>query len=91
MSEPVSLLTLQFLAWIDARPRTFAEARQAWRSTCPTTCAWEDAISEGLIAFETRGERLTDRSAVGLSAQGRAVLRAHQAAGPSTPATLAAD
>ena len=79
MPQPVSLLTLQFLAWIDARPRTYAEARQAWRSTCPTTCAWEDAISEGLIAFETGGARLTDRSRVLLSARGRTALESHPA------------
>ncbi len=74
MSPPVRLLTLQFLAWIDARPRTYAEARQAWRSTCPTTCAWEDAISEGLTEFETGDARLTDHSRVRLSARGRAAL-----------------
>jgi hypothetical protein len=71
------LLTLQFLAWVECRPRTYSEARQAWRSTCPTTCAWEDALSEGLIQFETGGGRLTDCSRVMLSARGRAVLEAH--------------
>ena len=74
--RPVSLLTLQFLAWIEARPRTYSEARQAWRSTCPTTCAWEDALSEGLIEFETAGGRLTGRSRVVLSGRGRALLEA---------------
>jgi hypothetical protein len=73
------LLTLQFLAWVDARPRTYAEARQAWRSSCPTTCAWEDAISENLIEFETSGGRVTDGSPVVLSARGRATLDAHDA------------
>ena len=76
MPQSVSLLTLQFLAWIESRPRTYAEARQAWRSTCPTTCAWEDAISEGLIAFETGGARLSDQSRVVLSARGLAALLA---------------
>lgn len=79
MPHSVSLLTLQFLAWVESRPRTYAEARQAWRSTCPTTCAWEDAITEGLIAFETGGDRLTDESRVVLSARGRATLGAHAA------------
>ena len=74
MPHSVSLLTLQFLAWVESRQRTYAEARQAWRSTCPTTCAWEDAISDGLIEFETGGGRLTDQSWVVLSAQGRAAL-----------------
>ncbi len=79
MSQPTSLLTLQFLAWVESRPRTYAEARQAWRSTCPTTCAWEDAISENLIEFDTSSGRLTDGSRVALSASGRAVLAAHSA------------
>src|SRR5262245_30921641 len=28
-------LTLELLRWIDSRPRTYAEAMEAWRSTCP--------------------------------------------------------
>jgi hypothetical protein len=88
--HPVSLLTLQFLAWVDSRPRTYSEARQAWRSTCPTTCAWEDALSEGLIEFETGGERLTDCSRVVLSARGRAVLEAQaERSQPIAPAVAA--
>ncbi len=72
----MSLLTLQFLIWVSNRPRSYAEARQAWRSTCPTTCAWEDAISEGLIEFETGSGRLTGDTRVRLSAHGRAALQA---------------
>jgi len=72
-----NLLTLQFLAWVESRPRTYAEVRHAWRSTCPTTCAWEDALSESLIEFETDGGRLTNSSRVVLSARGRALLEAH--------------
>jgi hypothetical protein len=34
MPDSVSLLTLEFLAWIDSRPHTYAEAIEAWRSTC---------------------------------------------------------
>jgi hypothetical protein len=71
-----SLLTLQLLSWITSQPRSYAEARQAWRSTCPTTCAWEDAISEGLIEFETGSGRITGDTAVRLSASGRAALQA---------------
>jgi len=69
-----NLLTLQFLAWVESRLRTYSETRQAWRSTCPSTCAWEDALSESLVEFETDGGRLTDSSRVVLSARGRAVL-----------------
>jgi hypothetical protein len=90
MSQPVSLLTLQFLAWVESQPRTYAEARQAWRSTCPTTCAWEDAISESLIEFEIGGGRLGENSRVILSARGRAALRAHLTNELAAPA-IAAD
>ena len=90
MPQPVNLLTLQFLTWVESRPRTYAEARQAWRSTCPTTCAWEDAISDGLIEFETAGGRLTDCSRVLLSARGRAALHAEGAAIEAVTPSLAA-
>ncbi|HXP72843.1 MAG TPA: hypothetical protein VN823_01755 [Stellaceae bacterium] len=90
MPHSVSLLTLQFLAWVDSRPRTYAEARQAWRSTCPTTCAWEDALSESQIEFETGGGRLTDRSPVVLSARGRAALQAKTEVGETLAPSIAA-
>lgn len=90
MRHPVTLLTLQFLAWVESRPRSYAEARQAWRSTCPTTCAWEDAISENLIEFETAGGRLTDGSRVVLSARGRALLEVRaETAEPNAPSIAA--
>lgn len=88
--HPVSLLTLQFLAWVETRPRSYSEARQAWRSTCPTTCAWEDALSDGLIEFETGGGRLTDRSRLVLSARGRALLQAHVESSEPTAPRIAA-
>jgi hypothetical protein len=72
MPRPVSLLTIEFLGWVASRPRTHAEAREAWRSTCPTTCAWEDAISAGLIQFENGGGLAESR--VILTPQGRAAL-----------------
>jgi hypothetical protein len=90
MPHPVSLLTLQFLTWVESRPRTYAEARRAWRSTCPTTCACEDALSENLIEFETGGGRLSDHSRVVLSARGRAALEAQTGSdGPAAPSLAA--
>jgi len=85
-----NLLTLQFLAWVESRPRTYAETRQAWRSTCPSTCAWEDALSESLVECETDGGRLTESSRVVLSAKGRALLEAHaNTRAPSAPGIAA--
>ena len=75
MSGSASLLTIQLLSWLAARPRSYAELKEAWRSTCPLTCAWEDAFNDGLVALAAGGER-TDRASVVLTPRGRAVLAA---------------
>ena len=72
MLEPPTLLTLEFLAWTASRPRTYAEAMEAWSSRCPRNSVWEDALMEGLIqvgSAETMGE-----SKVILTPRGRAIL-----------------
>ena len=45
VASEAKLLTVQFLKWIAERPRRYAELRDAWSSTCPLNCAWEDAIA----------------------------------------------
>ena len=42
-------LTLQMLAWLATRPRTYAETMDAWRTSCPKFPIWEDALSDHLI------------------------------------------
>lgn len=65
----VSLLTVQFLGWVAAKPRTRADVMDAWRSTCPRQSVWEDSVIDGLVAFDGGG-------AVVLTPLGKAVLRA---------------
>ena len=72
MLEPPTLLTLELLTWLDSRPRTYAEAMEAWSSRCPRNSVWEDALMEGLIQVE-RG-RTMGQSKVILTPRGRAVL-----------------
>lgn len=76
MAPTVSLITLQFLGWVAARPRSYAEVKDAWHSTCPRTCAWEDALSDDLVRFEARGGS-GDRALVVLTPRGEAALAAH--------------
>ncbi len=78
MSDPSHALTLQFLAWVAEAPRTYAEAMEAWRSTCPRLSIWEDAILDGLIGFDGGGTR--SQSRVALTPKGRALLRASERA-----------
>lgn len=74
MADPAAALTLQFLAWVDEAPRTYAQAMEAWRSTCPRLSIWEDAILDGLVAFA--GGATRNQSRVTLTPRGRALLRA---------------
>ena len=72
MPEPVSLLLREFLTWVSSRRRTYAEAMEAWRSTCPRHTVWEDAFIDGLVQIE--GEGCVQQSEVTLTPRGRAVL-----------------
>ena len=72
MASEATFLMVQFLDWVDCRPRRYAEIRAAWSSTCPLNCAWEDAISDDLVHHECDGRLvLTDRGRA-LLAEGRA-------------------
>jgi hypothetical protein len=64
MASEAKFLTQQFLRWVASRPRSQAEARAAWSSTCPLNCAWEDALCDDLVA-------LTRDGSVVLTASGR--------------------
>ena len=67
MASEAKLLTVQFLQWLAVRPRRYGEVRDAWSSTCPLNCAFEDAISDDLV------ERSADGHLI-LSERGRARL-----------------
>ncbi len=83
MADPAHALTLQFLAWVAEAPRTYAQAMDAWRSSCPRLSIWEDAILDGLVAFE--GGATRNQSRVMLTPEGRAALGAHAAAATRQP------
>jgi hypothetical protein len=72
MTEPVSLIMRQFLAWVAERPRRCADVREAWRS-CPRISVWEDAVMDELVAFNGDG-------VIALTARGQAALAAGEEA-----------
>jgi hypothetical protein len=65
---------LQFLGWVAARPRTYAQTMEAWRTSCPRLCAWEDAIDAGLVAVAAAGAASHGQASVRLTAEGLALL-----------------
>ena len=71
--------TLELLEWVTARTRTYEDVREAWRSNCPRTAVWDDAVTEGLV----RIDRQADAGAVVLTPRGQAALHAsHQVSVP---------
>ena len=78
MASEAKLLTVQFLKWVAERPRSYAELREAWSSTCPLNCAWEDAIADDLIVCAADGSLV-------LTARGRASLAGADAGAAISP------
>ncbi|HLK23964.1 MAG TPA: hypothetical protein VKT30_04835 [Caulobacteraceae bacterium] len=42
-------LIIDFLHWLDAEPRAYAEVMEFWRTSCPRLTVWEDAIDRGFV------------------------------------------
>jgi hypothetical protein len=70
MADSPSLIMIQFLSWVADRPRTYAQAMDAWRTSCPRLSVWEDAVIEDLVRIDGNGAR-----AVALTKRGVAVLQ----------------
>src|SRR5215467_138898 len=60
--SPTEALTEQLLAWAAERPRTYGEAMDAWRTSCPRLTIWEDAVDARLIeVLPLAGARTAER------------------------------
>jgi hypothetical protein len=69
----------EFLTWVSSRRRTYAEAMEAWRTSCPRHAVWEDALFDNLIQIE--GDGALGQSEVVLTTRGRAILETSYARG----------
>ena len=49
MSDILTPLTIDFLAWLAAEPRDYMDVMDAGVTSCPRLTIWEDAIDAGLI------------------------------------------
>jgi hypothetical protein len=81
MSDILTSLTMDFLAWLEREPRTYADVMDAWRTSCPRLTIWEDAIDNELIAHRhVPGQP----ALIELTARGEALLATHRAAAGTT-------
>jgi hypothetical protein len=69
----ISAPVREFLTWVARCPRTYADAMEAWRSSCPRYTVWEDALADGLIHVAPVGGGVAEPQ-VTLTVRGQAVL-----------------
>lgn len=74
MSDSPEALVLDLVEWVAREPRPYAEAIEAWRTSCPRLTVWEDAADLGLVRRlkSDAGESLMVATEAGL-----ALLRRH--------------
>jgi hypothetical protein len=77
--SPSGYLVIQFLDWIAEAPRTYGQAMDAWRTSCPRLSIWEDSLTAGLICLDEG--RWRDRR-VALTRKGRIFLQSANASQP---------
>jgi hypothetical protein len=53
MADSTDPLVLDLVEWIAREPRTYSEAIEAWRTSCPRLTIWEDAVDHGYVTRET--------------------------------------
>ena len=63
----VAAPTLELLTWITARPRTYEDVVEAWKSNCPRLAVWDDAATAGLVTAGRDGVALTERGLAALA------------------------
>lgn len=73
---PASAAILELLSWISAKPRTYSETMEAWRTSCPRSSTWEDATVGGFVQVSSGRDVGMSGSIVSLTPSGRAILAA---------------
>jgi hypothetical protein len=70
MVDTLTPLILDFVQWVAAEPRSYADAMETWRTSCPRLTIWEDSIDRELVILRQLGSTLQ----VEVTPQGRTFL-----------------
>jgi hypothetical protein len=70
MSDPVHVLLLDLLEWLNRTHRSYEDTMDSWRTSCPKLAVWEEAVDRGFVAID-KGHGV---SAVRLTPSGRSFL-----------------
>jgi hypothetical protein len=80
LSRASDSLILDFLNWLAASPRPYAEVMERWRTSCPRLTVWEDAVDLGYVV---RRREPPGPPMILLTAAGRRMLSGSLSARPS--------
>jgi len=72
----VENLILDLLEWVARSDRSYKDAMDAWRTSCPKLPVWEDATDRGFVAIEMA----EGRNVVRITPAGRAFLEQRRSA-----------
>ncbi|MGO4449001.1 hypothetical protein AB4Y96_08740 [Phyllobacterium sp. TAF24] len=67
-------LILDLVEWVAREPRQYADAMDAWKTSCPRLTIWEDAIDRGFIDRSPSHSRTTQ---IVVTASGKQFLAAN--------------
>jgi hypothetical protein len=70
-NSTTDVLVLDFLDWLAAGPRPYADVMEAWRTSCPRLMIWEEAVELGLVARrrDEAGHAMIELTSAGRSAR----------------------
>jgi D-3-phosphoglycerate dehydrogenase len=75
----VEALIVDLLQWLSIRERSYEDAMDAWRTSCPKLPVWEDANDRGLVTITL--DEINGRCMVGVSISGRTFLEQRRVPG----------
>lgn len=58
-ATPLDPLLHDFVEWLAREPRTYGDALEAWRTSCPRLTVWEDALDRGFVDRQHSGRNGT--------------------------------
>jgi len=73
-ADPVEALLGDLLTWLDAKPRRYGDAIEAWRTSCPRLPVWEEAHDRGYVVHAREEGEVFVR----VTRQGQAFLAARR-------------
>jgi hypothetical protein len=51
VSDIITPLVRDLVAWVAPAPRPYGEVIEAWRTNCPRLTVWEDAVEGGFVVL----------------------------------------